>query len=103
LSETESPPGWDEERVRRILAHYEEQTEEEAVAEDEPGFQDPDHDGGSERDRPGGSRAYSQARNVDRRTDPGIENNVDQLCSSVLWNLPARINGSQDLGRNCIR
>ncbi len=28
------PPGWDEERVRRILAHYEKQTEEEAVAED---------------------------------------------------------------------
>ena len=29
------PPGWDEERVRRVLAHYETQTEEEAVAEDE--------------------------------------------------------------------
>ena len=29
------PPGWDEERVRKVLAHYEEQTEEEAVAEDE--------------------------------------------------------------------
>lgn len=29
------PPGWDEERVRRVLAHYERQTEEEAVAEDE--------------------------------------------------------------------
>ncbi len=29
------PPGWDEERVRRVLAHYEEQTEVEAVAEDE--------------------------------------------------------------------
>jgi hypothetical protein len=29
------PPGWDEDRVRRVLAHYEEQTEEEAVAEDE--------------------------------------------------------------------
>jgi len=29
------PPGWDEARVRRVLAHYEEQTEEEAVAEDE--------------------------------------------------------------------
>jgi hypothetical protein len=29
------PPGWDEARVRRVLAHYEEQTEAEAVAEDE--------------------------------------------------------------------
>lgn len=29
------PPGWDEERVRRVLSHYEDQTEEEAVAEDE--------------------------------------------------------------------
>ena len=29
------PPGWDEARVQRVLAHYEGQTEEEAVAEDE--------------------------------------------------------------------
>jgi len=29
------PPGWDKDRVRRVLSHYEEQTEEEAVAEDE--------------------------------------------------------------------
>lgn len=34
------PPGWDEERVRRVLAHYEQQTEEEAVAEDEAAFED---------------------------------------------------------------
>ncbi len=33
------PPGWDEERVRRVLAHYETQTEAEAVAEDERIFQ----------------------------------------------------------------
>ncbi len=33
------PPGWDEERVRRVLAHYEEQTEEEALAEDEAAFE----------------------------------------------------------------
>ncbi len=32
------PPGWDEERVRRVLEHYENQTEEEAVAEDEAAF-----------------------------------------------------------------
>jgi HKD family nuclease len=29
------PPGWDEKRVRKVLAHYESQSEEEAVAEDE--------------------------------------------------------------------
>lgn len=34
------PPGWDEARVRRVLAHYESQTEEEAVAEDEAAAED---------------------------------------------------------------
>jgi len=34
------PKGWDEDRVRRVLAHYEEQTEEQAVAEDEAAFED---------------------------------------------------------------
>jgi hypothetical protein len=34
------PPGWDEDRVRRVMAHYEEQTEEEAVAEDEAALED---------------------------------------------------------------
>ena len=33
------PTGWNEARVRRVLAHYERQTEEEAVAEDEAAFQ----------------------------------------------------------------
>lgn len=33
------PPGWDEERVRRVLEHYENQGEEEAVAEDEAAFE----------------------------------------------------------------
>lgn len=32
------PRGWDAERVRRVLAHYENQTEEQAVAEDEAAF-----------------------------------------------------------------
>ena len=35
------PPGWDQERVRRVLEHYEAQTEDEAVAEDEAAFDDP--------------------------------------------------------------
>jgi hypothetical protein len=33
------PPGWSAERVRRVLEHYERQTEEEAVAEDEAAFE----------------------------------------------------------------
>jgi hypothetical protein len=33
------PPGWDEKRVRKVLAHYERQTEDEAVAEDEAAFE----------------------------------------------------------------
>lgn len=32
------PPGWDEERVRRVLSHYEQQTDEQAVFEDEAAF-----------------------------------------------------------------
>jgi hypothetical protein len=32
------PAGWNEERVRKLLQHYERQTEEEAVAEDEAAF-----------------------------------------------------------------
>ena len=34
------PPGWSEERVRRVLEYYENQTEDEAVAEDEAAFED---------------------------------------------------------------
>ncbi len=32
------PPGWNEERVARVLSHYESQTDEEALAEDEAAF-----------------------------------------------------------------
>lgn len=32
------PVGWNEDRVRSVLEHYEQQTEEEAVAEDEAAF-----------------------------------------------------------------
>lgn len=40
MKQSEFPTGWDEERVRRVLAYYEQQTEEEAVAEDEAAFED---------------------------------------------------------------
>ncbi len=39
-NQSKYPPGWDEERVRRVISHYEEQAEEEAVAEDEAAFED---------------------------------------------------------------
>jgi hypothetical protein len=34
------PTGWDEERVRRVLEHYEGQSADEAVAEDEAAYED---------------------------------------------------------------
>jgi hypothetical protein len=40
MSQGKFPPGWDEDRVRRVLEHYEEQSEEEAVAGDEAAFED---------------------------------------------------------------
>jgi hypothetical protein len=33
------PTGWDQRKIKKVLAHYEEQTEEEAVAEDEAGIE----------------------------------------------------------------
>jgi hypothetical protein len=35
MTQKNFPAGWDEARVRRVLEHYESQSEEEAVAEDE--------------------------------------------------------------------
>ncbi len=40
MNENRFPPGWDEERVKMVLMHFEEQTEEEAVAEDEAALED---------------------------------------------------------------
>ena len=39
MKQSKFPPGWDEERVRGVLAHYEEPTQEEAVAEDKSAFE----------------------------------------------------------------
>ncbi|MDD5558860.1 hypothetical protein [Candidatus Methylomirabilis sp.] len=39
MKQNKFPPGWDAERVKRVLVHYESQTEEEAVAEDEAAFE----------------------------------------------------------------
>ncbi len=38
MKQSKFPPGWDAERVKKVLAHYESQSEEEAVAEDEGAF-----------------------------------------------------------------
>jgi hypothetical protein len=37
------PSGWDEARVRRVLEHYEAQSDEESVAEDEASFEATTH------------------------------------------------------------
>lgn len=39
MKQSEFPPGWDAERVRKVLEYYESQSEEEAVAEDEAAFE----------------------------------------------------------------
>ena len=35
MTQSRYPAGWDEARVKRVLAHYEQQSDDEAVAEDE--------------------------------------------------------------------
>ncbi|MBV9157083.1 MAG: hypothetical protein JO097_12540 [Acidobacteriaceae bacterium] len=39
MSKNKFPLGWDEGKMKKVLAHYNEQTEEEAVAEDEAGVE----------------------------------------------------------------
>ena len=43
MSEPHYPPGWDRERVRNVLEHYESQADDEAVAEDEAAYEAPTH------------------------------------------------------------
>jgi hypothetical protein len=40
MSEQKFPPGWDAERVKALLSHYEGLSEDEQVAEDEAAQQD---------------------------------------------------------------
>lgn len=40
MKQNKCPAGWDKRRVQRVLAHYENQTDEEAVAEDETAYED---------------------------------------------------------------
>ena len=39
MKQSKFPEGWNEDRVRAVLAHYKTQTEDEAVAEDEAGVE----------------------------------------------------------------
>lgn len=39
MKQNSFPPGWDEAKVRRVLEHHENQTDEEAIAEDEAAFE----------------------------------------------------------------
>ena len=41
--EAQYPAGWDEKRVRRVLEHYEAQTDDQAVAEDEATWESTTH------------------------------------------------------------
>jgi len=43
MKKTNYPSGWDEERVRRVLGHYEAQSDEEAVAEDDAAYEATTH------------------------------------------------------------
>ncbi len=40
MKKNKFPKGWDGKRVQKVLAHYELQSEEEAVAEDEAAYED---------------------------------------------------------------
>ena len=40
MKQSKFPAGWDEKRLQRVLKHYEQQTEEESVAEDEASYED---------------------------------------------------------------
>ncbi len=43
MNQSKYPEGWNEEKVREVLEHYTEQTEDEAVAEDEADYEDCTH------------------------------------------------------------
>lgn len=43
MSEQKFPPGWDDERTKRLIEHYDNMTEDELVAEDDAAAEE--HDG----------------------------------------------------------
>ena len=62
MRQSKYPAGWDEQRVRRVLEHYEAQSDEEAVAEDEAAYEaTTHHDGSAGRARTACPGAYREA------------------------------------------
>ena len=43
MSDSPYPLGWDQTRVQRVLEHYAQQDDDEAVAEDEAAYEAPTH------------------------------------------------------------
>ncbi len=43
MKQSRYPDGWNEDRVKRVLAHYEPQSDDEAVAEDEAAYESTTH------------------------------------------------------------
>ncbi len=43
MNTNQLPPGWDEDKVRRVLAHYENQTDADATTEDAAAFLENGH------------------------------------------------------------
>ena len=43
MSDQKLPKGWDDSRLRRVLDHYESQTDEDATAEDQKAFESTTH------------------------------------------------------------
>jgi hypothetical protein len=43
MKQSSFPPGWDKARVRRVLEHYEHQSDDQAVAEDEAAYESTTH------------------------------------------------------------
>ena len=90
MKENRFPPGWDEQRVREVLHHYEAQTDEEALAEDEASFEDAP--AGSSVDQLDGSLA----RAVDVRAR---ERTLFPRLKAALQNLPPFIADTELLFR----
>jgi hypothetical protein len=43
MTKSKLPQGWDESRIRRVLDHYESQTDDAAAAEDQEAFESTTH------------------------------------------------------------
>ena len=43
MSDQKLPKGWDETRIRRVLDHYESQTDDQAATEDQEAFESTTH------------------------------------------------------------